>query len=74
MATETKQKKAPKTKLDLVHDTEKLVKTVQQECAVRSYDQRKVMERFNCHGHQARTLITLAQIADAQGSTKSAKA
>lgn len=74
MATETKQKTQPKAKLDLVHDTEKLVRTVQQECAVRTYDQKKVEARFNCHGHQARTLITLAQIADAQGSTKSAKA
>jgi len=71
MATETtKQKKQPKAKLNLVHDTEKLVKVMQQECAVRQYDQRKVMERLNCQGHQARTLITLAQIADASKGGK----
>jgi len=66
MATETK--KVPKVKLDLVHDTEKLVKIVQVECMARVYDKKKVEARLNCHGGQAATLITLAQIADAKGS------
>jgi len=70
----TEAKKAPKVKLDLVRDAEKLVKIVQQECAVRAYDRKKIEERLNCRGDQAKTLITLAQLADVKGETKSAKA
>jgi hypothetical protein len=75
MATE-KEKKAPKVKLDLVHDAEKLVAVVQKECMTRVYDKKKIEERLNCRGDQARTLIVLAQLADAQGSGsgKAAKA
>jgi hypothetical protein len=67
MATETKQKKQPKTKLDLIHDAEKLVAIVQKECMARMYDRKKIEERLNCHGDQAKTLIVLAQLADAKG-------
>jgi hypothetical protein len=71
MATETtKQKKQPKTKLDLVHDAEKFVAIVQKECMTRVYDQKKIEERLNCRGDQAKTLIVLAQLADATKSGK----
>jgi hypothetical protein len=66
MATENKAKKAPRVKLDLVHDAEKLVKIVQAECMSRVYDKRKIEQRLNCHGDAAKTLIVLAQLADAK--------
>jgi hypothetical protein len=67
MATETKTKKVPKTKLDLVHDAEKFIVIVQKECMTRVYDKRKIEDRLNCRGDQANTLIVLAQLADAKG-------
>ena len=65
MATEKAAVKPKKVRLDLINKHAEFVKIVQQECAVRTYDRKKVEERLNCHGDQAKTLITLAQLADA---------
>ena len=66
--------KVKKVRLDLINKHAEFVAIVQKECMTRVYDRKKVEQRLNCHGDQAKTLITLAQLADAQGSTKSAKA
>jgi hypothetical protein len=66
MATE-KTAKPKKVKLDLVHDAEKFVAIVQKECMTRVYDKKKIEARLNCHGDTAKTLIVLAQLADAKG-------
>jgi hypothetical protein len=66
MATEKEKAAKPKkVKLDLINKHAEFVKIVQAECAVRVYDRKKIEERLNCHGDQAKTLITLAQLADA---------
>jgi hypothetical protein len=73
MANEVKKQK--RVRLDLINKHAEFVKIVQQECAVRMYDRKKVEERLNCHGDQAKSLILLAQLADAQQPTgKTAKA
>ena len=71
MANE-KAVKPKKVKLDLIHDSARLVAIVRKECTTLQYDQRKIEERLNCRGDQAKTLINLAQIEDAK--TESAKA
>jgi len=68
MANEVKKQK--KVRLDLINRHAELVKIVQAECSVRSYDRKKVEERLNCHGDEAKTLIALARIADAQKGAK----
>ena len=74
MATE-KAVKPKKVKLDLIHDSARLVAIVRKECTTLQYDQHKVEERLNCRGDQAKTLISLAQIEDAKAeSAKAAKA
>jgi|HubBroStandDraft_6_1064221.scaffolds.fasta_scaffold01095_23 hypothetical protein len=65
MANEVKKQK--RVRLDLINKHAEFVKIVQQECSVRSYDRKKVEERLNCHGDQAKSLILLAQLADAKG-------
>jgi hypothetical protein len=65
-------KKQKRVRLDLINKHAEFVKIVQQECAVRSYDKKKIEERLNCRGDQAATLITLAQLADAQQPTHKA--
>jgi hypothetical protein len=65
MANEVKKQK--RVRLDLINKHAELVKIVQQECAVRSYDRKKVEARLNCRGDQANTLIVLAELADAKG-------
>jgi hypothetical protein len=73
MANEAK--KQPRVKLDLVHNSQEFVAVVQKECGIRAYDLKKIRTRLNCDTQQARILITLAQIADAQQPTgKAAKA
>jgi hypothetical protein len=64
MANEVKKQK--RIRLDLINKHAEFVKIVQQECAVRTYDRKKVEERLNCHGDQAKSLILLAQLADAK--------
>lgn len=66
MATEKAAAKPKKVRLDLLNKHAEFIKIVQQECAVRTYDRKKVEERLNCHGDEAKTLIALARIADAQ--------
>ena len=68
-----KEAKAPRTRLDLVHNSQEFVSIVQKECGVRAYDLKKIMTRLNCNSQQARTLVTLAMIADTTPATKSAK-
>jgi hypothetical protein len=65
MANEVKKQK--RVRLDLINKHAEFVKIVQAECAVRTYDRKKVEERLNCHGDQAKSLILLAQLADAKG-------
>jgi len=72
MATE-KAEKPKKVRLDLVHDAEKFIAIVRKECTTLQYDKRKIEQKLNCRGGQADTLITLAQLADAQQPTKAAK-
>jgi len=66
MAIEVKKQK--RVRLDLINKHAEFVKIVQAECAVRTYDRKKVEERLNCHGDQAKSLVLLAQLADAKGS------
>jgi hypothetical protein len=65
MANEVKKQK--RVRLDLINKHAEFVKIVQAECAVRVYDRKKVEDRLNCHGDQAKSLILLAQLADAKG-------
>jgi hypothetical protein len=69
MATE-KAAKPKNVRLDLINKHAEFVKIVQQECAVRAYDRKRIEERLNCRGDQAKTLIVLAQLADATKSGK----
>ena len=69
MATE-KAAKPKKVRLDILNKHAEYVAIIQRECAVRSYDRKRVEERLNCHGDEAKTLIALARIADAQKGGK----
>jgi hypothetical protein len=66
MANEVKKQK--RVRLDLINKHAEFVKIVQAECAVRVYDKKKIEERLNCHGDEAKTLIALARIADTKGA------
>lgn len=65
--------KVKRTKLDIVANSAALVARVQKECQTRTYDLKLVQQVFNCNSSQARTLIELARIADAQAEAKPAK-
>ena len=69
MVNERAAAKPKKVRLDLINKHAEFVKIVQAECVTRIYDKKKIEERLNCRGDQAATLITLAQLADAQQPT-----
>jgi len=56
-----------KVRLDLINKHAEFVAIVQKECMTRVYDRKKIEQRLNCHGDEAKTLIALARIADAKG-------